>query len=93
MRAIHPTRDRNRCRARIAIGNAGKRKAGVAIIKDDADLLLDACFGEPAQDMAGAGAMCVVHAFTALIEEGEAIHAGAVLQPQRLAGLEVRQRL
>ena len=92
MGAIRPAFDPCRRRARIAIGNADERKSGKAIIKYDGDLLLDPLPG-PTQDMTRAAAMRVLHGFAALIEELEAIDTLAVREPERLAGLEIRERL
>jgi hypothetical protein len=93
MRGAHPASDPDRRRARIAIGNVQQCKAGKAIVKDNADLFLDAFAGEPAQDMACASAVHVIHLSAALILEREPLDAPAVRQPQGLARFELRERL
>jgi len=88
--AIHPACDADRRWSDVAIGDAYEREAGKALVKDYADLLLDPFICEPAQDMARAPAMPVVHAIAALVAKGKAIDARAVRKPQRLARLEDR---
>ncbi len=93
MRAVYPAFDPDRVCAHLAIGNAHERKAGIAIIEDDADLFLDPFAGTSTQDVARAPAVNVLDAFAALVEELEAIDALAVREPERLAGFEIRERL